>query len=77
MARNLKLDLAFIADLECGHVAIPSDLKGSLVRIMHQADTNANQTHRTPLAEVIMKEKKLSQIYSFDCDFDVVKRLHA
>ncbi len=72
MARNLKLELSFISDLENGHAAIPSELKSSLVRIMHQADTNADQTQRTPIAEVIMKEKNLAQIHSFDCDFDVV-----
>ncbi len=72
MARNLKLNISFISEIENGQVAIPPELKSSLVRIMHQADSNADQTQRTPIAEVIMKEKNLSQIHSFDCDFDVV-----
>lgn len=67
MARSLKLDLMQMAALEAGREQITGELKSSIVRILHQADSNAAQTQRTPIAEVIMKQKNLSQIHSMDC----------
>ncbi len=72
LARLLNIEMAQISGLESGALAIPHALKSSLVRIMFQADSNALAVQRRPIAEVIMKEKNLSQLHDFDCQFEVV-----
>ena len=72
LARFLNIEMAQICGFESGAQAIPHELKSSLFRIMFQADSNALAVQRRPIAEVIMKEKNLSQLHDFDCQFDVV-----
>lgn len=72
MARNLNVELVAVSEIESGARAMPVELKSSLIRILFMADSNAAQAARRPIAEVIMKEKNLSQVHDFDCQFDVV-----
>ncbi len=72
MARRLNLELSIVSKFESGLAAIPQELQSSLVRIMFQAESNAQHVQRRPIAEVVMRENNLSQVHSGDCQFDVV-----
>ena len=72
MARCLKLDVLSISGFETGTTPIPLELKSSLVRIMFQAEANVQNLQRRPIAEVVMREKNLSQVHAGDCQFDIV-----
>ena len=74
MARNLNLESALVAGFESGLEKIPATLQSALVRIMFTAEANAAQTVRRPIAEVIMREKNLSQLHDYDCHFDVTTK---
>jgi transcriptional regulator with XRE-family HTH domain len=68
MARNLRVEMAVVSGCESGAVTLPAELKSSLIRILQQADSNADSCQRRAIAEVLMDQKGLSQIHNFDCD---------
>jgi len=68
MARNLNVELSVLSGFESGAAVIPAALKGSLIRISQQADSNADCTQRRAIAETLMDQLGLSQIHNFECD---------
>lgn len=68
MARCLNLELMTVSNFETGRAPVPSELKSSLLRILHQAESNSESVQRRPIAEVIMKTKNLSQIHDYDVE---------
>ena len=68
MARNLNVNFADVSGFETGAFIIPVALTSSLVRILQQADANADCTQRRAIAETLMDQRGLSQIHNFDCD---------
>lgn len=66
MARCLKLELSTISQWEAGTVPPLEEHRNQLLRIFHQAESNSEKVHRRPIAEVIMRDRKLSQIHDMD-----------
>ncbi len=66
MARCLNLQLSHITGFESGSAQVPQELKSRLLMIFNQVEDCAGRVQRRPLAEVIMKERGLSQLPDFD-----------
>lgn len=66
MARCLKLDLAVFASWEKGQSSPGDEQRNSLLMILHQAEMNAEKVQRRPIAEIVMRDRGLSQIHDFD-----------
>lgn len=71
MARCLKLDFSTVSSVEAGRMSLPLELNSTLLHILHQAESNAERVQRRPIAEVMMKDRRLSQIH----DLEVVESL--
>jgi transcriptional regulator with XRE-family HTH domain len=66
MARSLNVQLATLNEWEAGAQLPKEDHRHLLLRILHQAESNAERVQRRPLAEVIMRERGWSQIHDLD-----------
>lgn len=66
MARCLNLELSTVSQWEAGLVPPQEEHRNQLVRILHQAESNSERIHRRPIAEVIMRDRGLSQIHDMD-----------
>ncbi len=66
LARFMKLELAKISAWELGASPPDEQYRSMLAKIYNQAESNAERIQRRPIAEVIMKDRKLSQIHDFD-----------
>ena len=66
MARCLNLQLVHISGFESGSALVPEDLKNRLLMMFNQAEDSVARVQRRPLADVIMKERGLSQLPDFD-----------
>lgn len=66
MARSLKLELATVTAWETGRSEVGEEHRSALIMIMNQAESNAEKVQRRPISEVIMKDRKLSQIHDFE-----------
>jgi transcriptional regulator with XRE-family HTH domain len=71
MARCLKLELATLSSVETGQTPLPESLSSELIRILYQADSNAERVQRRPIAEVMMRDRHLCQIH----DLEVVESI--
>lgn len=71
-ARQMKTELATIAAWELGTAQVDKSYLSRLTFIMNQAEMNAERVQRRPVAEIIMKDRGLSQIH----DFDVLDSFH-
>jgi DNA-binding XRE family transcriptional regulator len=66
MARSLHIQLATLNDWEAGTLFPKEEERHLLLRILHQAESNAERVQRRPLAEVIMRQRGWSQIHDLD-----------
>lgn len=66
MARRLNLEISILSGFETGRASVPGHLKGSLLQILSLAESNADRVQRRPIAEVMMRDRGLSQIHDFD-----------
>ncbi|HVK60060.1 MAG TPA: helix-turn-helix transcriptional regulator [Bdellovibrionales bacterium] len=73
MARHLHVDFSVFSQFEAGKGSLSTELNGMLVRILQQAESLADRTQRGPIAEVIMKDRGLSQIHDFEVDIEKSK----
>ena len=71
MARCLKLGSSDIVKWELGTFAPANEHKNALLLILQQAESNAERVQRRPIAEVMMRDRGLSQIH----DLEVVDSL--
>ncbi|MES2857300.1 MAG: hypothetical protein V4692_15630 [Bdellovibrionota bacterium] len=70
MARHLQMEFGVFSKFESGSAPLPPELKGILIRIQQQAESMADRTLRSPIAEVMMKDRGLSQIHDFDVEME-------
>jgi transcriptional regulator with XRE-family HTH domain len=70
MARHLQMEFSAFSKFEAGTTPVPNELKSILIRIMQQAESMADRTQRGPIAEVIMKDRGLSQIHAIDIEME-------
>jgi predicted transcriptional regulator len=70
MARHLQMEFSVFSKFEAGTVPVPPELRGTLIRILQQAESMADRTMRGPIAEVMMKDRGLSQIHDFEVDLE-------
>jgi hypothetical protein len=66
MARHLNLDLQTISKWEAGDLCLIENYRNALVGILHEAESAAERVQRRPVAEVLMKDRGLSQIHDGD-----------
>jgi transcriptional regulator with XRE-family HTH domain len=66
LARSLNLEIAVLSNIEAGRSDLPEEFRSALLRIFNQAESNADRAQRRPIADVIMKDRGLSQIHDFD-----------
>jgi DNA-binding transcriptional regulator YiaG len=66
MARCLQLDLSIVSGWEAGRLLPQVEHRTALLRVLSQAETNAEKVQRRPIAEVIMKGRGLSQIHDLE-----------
>jgi transcriptional regulator with XRE-family HTH domain len=71
MARCLKIDYQSVANWELGETAPSQQNHSALLGILQIAESNAGRMQRRPVAEVMMKDRGISQIH----DFDVIESL--
>lgn len=66
LARQMKTELAQISSWELGTASLDEQYRSRLAQIFHQAELNAERIQRRPIAEIIMRDRGLSQIHDFD-----------
>ena len=72
-ARTMNLERSLITGWESGHFFPENEHKNSLVRIQQQVESNCEKILRRPMAEMIMKDRGLSQIHDFDVIEEVAR----
>ena len=73
-ARTLNLERSLITGWESGRFPPDQEHKSTLLRIFHQVESNCQKVLRRPVAEMIMKDRGLSQIHDFDVIDEVTRR---
>ena len=66
LARSLKLEVAKVSAWELGHAPPDDQSRNALASIFQHAENNCEKLQRRPIAEVIMRDRGLSQIHDFD-----------
>ena len=66
LARQMKTELAQISAWELGAAPLGEQYRSQFAQIYHQAEMNADRVQRRPIAEIIMRDRGLSQIHDFD-----------
>ena len=66
MARQLKCDVELIRKYEQGETRPDDGHRHRLSSIFHQAEQAAAQTLRRPMAEIMMRDRGISQIHDLD-----------
>lgn len=66
LARQMKTELAQISAWELGTTPPADQYRSRFAQIFHQAELNAERVQRRPIAEIIMRDRGLSQIHDFD-----------
>ena len=66
MARCLNVDLKLLLGWETGLTLPDMACSQQLVGIWNQAESNSEKVQRRPIAELMMRERGLSQIHDFD-----------
>ena len=66
MARSLKLEVLLISRVESGAAELPAEHRGTFLQIFQQAETLSEQMQRRPIAEVMMRNRGLSQIHDLE-----------
>jgi transcriptional regulator with XRE-family HTH domain len=66
LARQMKTELACISAWELGTTPLDEQYRNRFAQIFHQAELNADRIQRRPIAEIIMRDRGLSQIHDFD-----------
>ena len=66
MARRLKLEISTVTAWEAGRFEPVNDQRNDLARIFQQAESNAEKIQRGPIAEVLMRDRGLSQIHDLE-----------
>jgi hypothetical protein len=71
LARHLKCDVEVVSRLESGKATLETAHCRILGGILHQAESAAEKTLRRPVAEIIMRDRGISQIH----DLEVIESL--
>jgi transcriptional regulator with XRE-family HTH domain len=66
MARRVNTSLETVSAWESGSLALADEFRNALLRIYQQAENAADQVARRPIAEILMKDRGLSQIHDAD-----------
>jgi transcriptional regulator with XRE-family HTH domain len=66
LARQMKTELAQISAWELGASPLGDQYRSRFAQFFHQAEMNAERIQRRPIAEIIMRDRGLSQIHDFD-----------
>ena len=66
MARCLKLEVEVVMAWELGTFFPEYGHCNELLRILNQTETNADRVQRRPIADVMMRDRGLSQIHDFE-----------
>jgi len=66
MARCLKLNPEMVSAWETGLFQPANEYCNALLAILNQAESNAEKVQRRPIAEVVMRDRGLSQIHDLE-----------
>lgn len=66
MARRLECDVDLVGKYESGEVELLEPHRRVLSLLFHQAENESMRVHRRPVAEILMRDRKISQIHDMD-----------